>query len=56
MAPQVRDLKTRKKQNAKLENYENEPVGIGGRSLTSIRIMNLISLRLGLDRPSNYHP
>jgi len=37
MAPQVRDLKTREK-NAKLENYQNEPVGIVGRPLTSIWI------------------
>jgi hypothetical protein len=35
MAPQVRDLETRKK-IAKLEKYQNEPVGIGGRPPTSI--------------------
>jgi hypothetical protein len=32
MAPQVRDPKTREK-NAKLENCQNESVGIGGRPL-----------------------
>jgi hypothetical protein len=37
MAPQVRDPKTREK-TAKLENYQNEPVGIGGRPPTSIWI------------------
>jgi hypothetical protein len=37
MAPQVRDPKTREK-TAKLENCQNEPVGIGGRPPTSIWI------------------
>jgi hypothetical protein len=38
MAPQVRDPKTRKKKTAKLENCQNEPVGIGGRPPKSIWI------------------
>ena len=37
MVPQVRDPKTREK-NAKLENCQNEPVGIGGRPHKSICI------------------
>jgi hypothetical protein len=37
MAPQVRYPKTRE-ETAKLENYQNEPVGVGGRPSTSIWI------------------
>jgi hypothetical protein len=47
MTPQVRDLKTKKK-IAKLENYQNEPIGIGGRPLTSIWINSPLLGRNGL--------
>jgi hypothetical protein len=40
MAPEVKDQKTRKK-IAELENYQNEPVGIGGRPPTFIWITDI---------------